>query len=350
MRKGKIFLMLIVFFILFFMANLRVEAISNPGNLTNMTLAENCISSSTKIMKELADNGFNVQQVNDTLKKLEQLFEMQKSLELRKRPTDYNVIFSYCSDIANIKKNAYEARDMLYSLEIQYEDFTKIIKNYNINISEVGALMNEIRKEIEDERYEQVKEKIPDIEKKIMSMQAEASTMKLFYKTVSRGFKSFIVDNYILLISILAIAIFLWFAYMMRIKKFLIQRKINKLKIEKSVLKDLIKEVQRDYFQYGKIPEGVYNIKTTKYAELIRDIDRQIPLLKEELAKINVKIKKKVEAEIGEESNLKREEEIKANVRKKRNIKREIRTKIKKKPGERNIKARKRTKSRRNRK
>ena len=44
-------------------------------------------------------------------------------------------------------------------------------------------------------------------------------------------------------------------------------------------------KIQKDYFQEGKIPEGEYNIKTKKYAELIRDIDRQIPLLQEELAK-----------------------------------------------------------------
>ena len=45
--------------------------------------------------------------------------------------------------------------------------------------------------------------------------------------------------------------------------------------------------VQKDYFQYGKIAEGEYNIKTKKFAELIRDIDRQVPLMQEELAKLN---------------------------------------------------------------
>ena len=45
-------------------------------------------------------------------------------------------------------------------------------------------------------------------------------------------------------------------------------------------------ETQRDYFQYGKIPEGEYNIKTKRFAELVRDIDRQVPLLKEEIIKL----------------------------------------------------------------
>jgi hypothetical protein len=47
-------------------------------------------------------------------------------------------------------------------------------------------------------------------------------------------------------------------------------------------------QCQKNYFQFGTLPEGEYNIKIKKYAELVRDIDRQIPLLQEEMAKLKM--------------------------------------------------------------
>jgi hypothetical protein len=44
---------------------------------------------------------------------------------------------------------------------------------------------------------------------------------------------------------------------------------------------------QQDYFQTGKIADSDYKIRAANYAELVRDIDRQVPLIKEELAKLS---------------------------------------------------------------
>jgi hypothetical protein len=69
--------------------------------------------------------------------------------------------------------------------------------------------------------------------------------------------------------------------------------KINHLNKEKEVVYNLIKELQKDYFEKQKIAENSYKIKIKKYGEIIRDINRQIPLLQAELEKKKRSLRKK---------------------------------------------------------
>lgn len=67
------------------------------------------------------------------------------------------------------------------------------------------------------------------------------------------------------------------------------ERKIQNLEMRKKTLKGLIMKTQGDYFNSGNMSESAYEIRTKKFAEIVRDIDRQIPLLQEELVKIGRK-------------------------------------------------------------
>ena len=55
----------------------------------------------------------------------------------------------------------------------------------------------------------------------------------------------------------------------------------------------MVKKIQKDYFEVGNVAENDYTIKTKRYAEIVRDIDRQIPLLYEQLAEMTSKDKSK---------------------------------------------------------
>ena len=87
------------------------------------------------------------------------------------------------------------------------------------------------------------------------------------------------------------------------IMAYVIKMKMERLFIRRKTLKGLIKEAQQDYFGTGSLSEGSYNIKVKKYAEMVRDIDRQIPLLKEQLARLR---KEKKHASIIEERKRKK--------------------------------------------
>ena len=68
-------------------------------------------------------------------------------------------------------------------------------------------------------------------------------------------------------------------------KKYFLRKKIDYLENRKVALKEYLKKTQFDYFQKGKISEADYNLRSKKFAEMIRDIDRDLPLLQEKLIK-----------------------------------------------------------------
>ena len=77
-----------------------------------------------------------------------------------------------------------------------------------------------------------------------------------------------------------------------KISKKLIERKIKKLKLEQSVLINLIKEAQYKRFKTKEIPEIIYNIRMNKYNNRIDEIKSILPVLEPKLMAMNKKFKK----------------------------------------------------------
>ncbi len=244
---------------------------------TNSTSADafRCLNTSNQIMAQMAEDGFNVQRINDSIKSTTQIYDAQIILEARNLKADYSVIISSCQNIEQIEKSAYDAKDMLFSFNQEYEDFKNKVKNYNINTTAVDLTVAGINQEMKDERYEKIIEEVPKAEDLMARVETEATTMNLFYSTITGGIKKFFVNNYLTILIIAALFLAFFIVYRLRLKKYLIKRKLQKLEIERKVLKDMIKQTQSDYFQEGKISQGIYNIKTKKYAEIIRDIEPQ---------------------------------------------------------------------------
>lgn len=57
------------------------------------------------------------------------------------------------------------------------------------------------------------------------------------------------------------------------------------LEREVKVLESLIREAQTGYFETGTLSEASYRVRLKKFSELTRDINRTLPLLREELVK-----------------------------------------------------------------
>jgi hypothetical protein len=68
--------------------------------------------------------------------------------------------------------------------------------------------------------------------------------------------------------------------------------KLNNIILRKKTINNLIKEMQTKYFKTKKISENEYNLKLKKFEEMLRDIERETMVLKEEI----FKAKKKKEA------------------------------------------------------
>lgn len=256
-------------------------------NLSMQEKATSCLAESMKIFQELESENFTTNRVNDSLKEATSLFEAQLALEEKKKKHDFSMVIPYCERIKSIRENAFSARDELIALKKFYdESLTK-----DMNTSSANKIIAEIEGEITSERYERVSSLVSKAYEEIINIQSSSTTMNLFYTATTRSIKGFIIENWIWLSSTLIALFILFLIYKKSIRIAIIKRKIVRSEMRKKTLKSMIMKTQKDYFEKGNIPEGIYNIKVKKFAEMIRDIDREIPLLNEELIKKGYKNK-----------------------------------------------------------
>ncbi|MFA5992190.1 MAG: hypothetical protein WC796_00610 [Candidatus Pacearchaeota archaeon] len=288
-RKNNLKLVLFIFAIVV-LSSLALAESNNTSAIEKN--AKDCVEKSREILLELQTGGFSIQRVNDTFVQAESLLNAQLILKVNKKITDFSQIASYCDEIVGIREKALNTRDEFSALKRFYNDsLTKFM-----NTSEIDQVIYKIDDEIKNERYELAVPMISEAYDKITSLKASQTTLKIFYDSTTLSIRKIVYDNVYYILSLLIVIIILFFVYRIPVKRRIIRRKIDNLEKRKKVIKSLIMNTQNDYFNHNKIAESVYNIRTKKFAELIRDIDRQIPLLNEELFKIkkdnNTKSKK----------------------------------------------------------
>jgi len=277
--------------LLYLVAFVLIFSISFASAEVNKTLdkqsAERCMNSSILLINEMNSSGFNVQRVNDLLKQGQSLYEAQLLIE-EKRSLNYDflIVLPYCEDIQKIRNLAFSSK----------ENLNVLIKFYNSSVFSgldtviIDQTMEEIKKEIESERYENVDALVSKCYEQINSAIASYSKLNALYSSASSGILRFFYVNRILLITILVICLIFFIFYYKKMKIYLLKIKIKKLELRKSTIKGLIMKSQKEFFEKGSLSEGNYNIRIKKFGELILDIDRQIPLLNEALGRL---IKKK---------------------------------------------------------
>ena len=293
MESKKLFSVgILLAFVILFISNLPIlsAVISLNVNVTLEQEAFTCINESNQVMNQMMSEGLGVRRINDSINQAQSTLIIQEDLKSKGKKTDFLPIISTCKDIQLIYSSALDARDESNSLFKFYN--SAVIKG--MNTSKVDATLREISSEINDERYEKVKPLVTRAYAEISDAQSSYSTVNIFYQSTARGFKAFLmtknnifqIKNWQVIVALFLILTFIYSIYRLKIRQMMINRKMEKLQIRKKTIKDLVMRTQKDYFQNGKISEGDYNIKIKKFAELIRDIDRQIPLLQEQLAKI----------------------------------------------------------------
>ncbi len=301
---------MIIIFVFISLFCFRVGAVeSNDKNMSLEEQAVICLNDSDELFHELIMENFSVQRVNDSLIEATHLFDAQTVLKEGRKNHDFSLVLPFCEEISLIKKSAFEARD----------EVTALLKFYNesitpeMNASEVEETLSEIDNEMISERYEKVKPLVSKAYEQIINIKSIQTTLNLFYKSTTRDLKEFFYKNWIYILSGVLLLFILFWIYKKTIRRWYIKRKISNLELRKKILQGLISQTQRDYFQTGKIPEGAYNTRTKKFAELIRDIDQSLPLLKEELFKIADKLKQKVFPGKEEDTKKIKEKETKKN-------------------------------------
>lgn len=288
-KRGVIagtFLVLVFIFLAMGIASAQQDT-QDQGNLSESERAKNSLDNMESIIKEMDDSGFQIERINDTLKDAKAVYEAQQLREERGQKTNYETVFTREEEAKKLRDDAFEAEDEIFSLQQSLEP----LEDRDINVSEAESLINDIKQEVADERYGDALEIVPKARDKISELESESSQANVIYQATKNSIAEFFRENYLPIVIVVGSLILLYLIFRKQIKKFFLRKKLKKLRTERKTVQNLVKKAQNDYFKKGIIPEEIYNIRAKKYGEMIRDIDRRIPMINERIAKLGGKIK-----------------------------------------------------------
>ncbi|MFH2028356.1 MAG: hypothetical protein ABIJ08_04420 [Nanoarchaeota archaeon] len=285
--------------------NIDYSTISDK-NITK-ELALNAILQAEEDIAEMESNGWGVSWPKDQLleakkylevddyaillvqaRKISDLEQRKKAIDLltaaqaKSGKVDYDAVLTHTKNINDRRLKAYEISDFIKITELRISD----IESTGLDLSLVSLLLSDAKKEFDGERYNEAISMLQQIEPKIVDIQADNTLAKTIYRMGRENTLNFIMDNYIAIIISLVIftAIFL-FSYN-RFMIFKLNTKIDDMKMEHKVLKDLIKRAQMDYYSEGKITKKTYETKLAKHKDRILQIKEQTPVLRSRLNRL----------------------------------------------------------------
>ncbi len=270
--RGKIFVWLLI-----------LSLLATPiFGMSDATEANNSLSEAKLAIQQMKEANFSVQRVTDLFLEAEQIFKSQVALKNAGGKPDFSLILDRTKKILELKEKSFRISDELKALRLRIDES-------DVNTSEVEEIYLEAVKEFNDERYDRSEELIEKAYRKLSELESRAARIAAFYEAVSKTFENFIKENWKKIVFISAIILLLLVIFHNRIKVYRLKRKLERLKLRRKVLNELIAKNQMDYFQFRKIGEDTFHIREKKFGELVRDIDRQIPLIREQLAKVRKK-------------------------------------------------------------
>ncbi|MFB6215978.1 MAG: hypothetical protein ABEJ72_03285, partial [Candidatus Aenigmatarchaeota archaeon] len=132
---------------------------------------------------------------------------------------------------------------------------------------------------------ERSQQRIDQAYQEISEAQSTVTQAQAFASATRDKFQTFLANNWKrLLAAIVALSVFSYLLYK-EYRIYTLKKKKQNLKQKREVIQDLTSEAQEEYFQENDMAESAYNTRTDKYGEMIRDINRQIPLIDEDLEK-----------------------------------------------------------------
>jgi len=259
-----------------------------PSNLTKIIIVKNLSIEAQDINKSLIEAeeeqtklhslGIAVTRYSDTLVLAQEIYHLKILAERNNEKVEYVLIKDKLSELREIKEKALRNIDELKTLE-------QIINTSLIQPpSPILSKLEEAQKEFRAERYEKSMDAIEKTYSLLSESEAFQTKLKAFYAATSRTILDFLKTNWKIILIVLCTLLLTGVITKTRIQKHLLKNKIKHLELRKISITELIKETQRDYFDTKVLSELEYIIRIKKYAEIIRDINRKIPLIKEELA------------------------------------------------------------------
>lgn len=268
-------------------------------NITQKT-ALDAILQAENDMGEMQEAGFGIVWVNDTLIEAKKYFEgenytallkdIEKINDTERREkakqlliaaqesigveVDYKQVVEKAKAIDKRKKKSYEIKDLIRASELRVTEF----RQKGVDTSEVEAVLSDAIDEFGNERYEDAENLLEGIDGKLIELSAETTLVKTIYRAGKEKFTVFIKDHYRELLLLLGSLLIIAILFYNRIKIAMLRREIKDMKVEKTVLEDLMKKAQSDYFIKGDIAKETFEIKIAKYKERLVEIKQKLPV------------------------------------------------------------------------
>jgi len=256
-----------------------VSAVVVTEELTDEELSLKCLNESSEILQLMESSGVNINRPEDVRELIINSYDAQMILKERGRNTDFSYTLNNCEEIKNIGYLAFSTKDEILGLK---EFYVETISEGS-NTQEIDEFIKKIEIEYENERYERIEKLINSAYVLIIDFEARNRSINVFYNATKNNIKDFFVNNYKILILILLSLNLLFLIFRGSIKRFILNLKLNRLSLRRETIKELIKKTQKLYFSVGNISRIMYDIRLKKFSEIMRDIDRQMLNLEEEL-------------------------------------------------------------------
>lgn len=240
--------------------------------------AESGLNNATAAIGEMKTSGYNTTKASDILFEAKQIFDGQKALETSGAAASYNLVIAKTDEIVKMKSLAFAASLNLKAAEIRLADN----KKQGVNATEAEKTLAQARSAFAGERYDEIDPLLEKFSKQIQDAQLQATVLRTMYEASRKTLVGFIEQNWQAILFLIIAGSLIFAVFYKNIRIFLIKNKIESLETEREILKRLIKKAQYEYYVKKIISEGAYHIKLKKFGEMIRDINRQIPVQIEE--------------------------------------------------------------------
>lgn len=277
MKKGLIIVILLLCF----------SFVVAEENLTQQQIAQNCLSESRLIIDSLNNSNISTIRFEDIYSTANGTYEAQSIILAKNKKADFKTVLSYCEQITTLKETATEAIDSL----IVFLAFYNETIDRQMDTSSIDKIIEQINGEIVGERYENVLPLIDEGYNQIGVVRSEQTALVLAYNATTKKIKDIIIENWLEILITICVLLILYLFYRTKISLWIAERKLKLLNVRRDSLRRLLGETQKSYFQYGKISENDYRVRVKNFSDLVRDIDRQIPLVQADIAKYSMRQK-----------------------------------------------------------
>lgn len=229
----------------------------------------------------MASAGLPTSQARDLLEIAWQWFDGQTALERSGGKPDYSFAVQKVSEIEAIEQSSFALNDELKALGKRIDG-----ADPNADLTETRKLLGEAKAEFSDGRLDNAKALINRAYEEVSSAEADAVHSRTMVESTRRNIETFLSENWKTMLAAIAGALIFFFLFQRHIRRFLANARLKSLIREREVVESMLKALQKDYFGKKSVTELTYHIKTKQYGDVIRNINRQLPLVKEEIKKI----------------------------------------------------------------